>query len=351
MSLEQVIKQIKPLDQKIIEATQAHLDSLTKPQGSLGMLEDIGKQVAAIYGSVKPPLTKKKVVIMAGDHGVAAEGVSAYPPEVTPQMVLNYMNGGAGINVMANHAGASLICVDVGVAVDLPDLPNLIRKKIAYGTKNMTQGPAMTREEAEKALLIGVETVEQLSKEGITLLAPGDMGIANTTSSAAIIAALGNVPVEQVVGRGTGINDERYKRKIEAVRKALAVNKPDSNDSLDVLAKVGGLEIAGMAGLMIGAAVYGMPVVIDGFNATAAALIAGTLAPLSRAYMIGSHLSAEPGHKFMLEYLGIKPMLTMNLRLGEATGAVLVMSMVDCAIKILREMATFEDAGVSVALT
>ncbi|KAB2954191.1 nicotinate-nucleotide--dimethylbenzimidazole phosphoribosyltransferase [Heliorestis acidaminivorans] len=348
MSLTEIIGKIKPIDQEILDATQEHLNSLTKPLGSLGVLEDIGKQVAAIYGVFKPELTKKKVVIMAGDHGVAEEDVSCFPQEVTYQMVRNFINGGAGINVLARHAGAEIVCVDIGVKVDMHDLPDLVNKKVAYGTQNMTKGPAMTRSEAEQAIMVGVEIVKDLvEKEGITLVAPGDMGIANTTSSSAIIAALSGLSVDKVVGRGSGIDNERLKIKIKAIEKALTVNKPDKQDGLDILAKVGGLEIAGMTGVILGAAAYRIPVIIDGFNSTAAALIAATIAPLSRQYMIGSHLSAEPGHKYMLAYLELQPMLTMNLRLGEATGSALVMSMVDAAIKILREMATFEEAGVA----
>ncbi|MBC9785790.1 nicotinate-nucleotide--dimethylbenzimidazole phosphoribosyltransferase [Heliobacterium chlorum] len=350
MSLESLLQQIKPLNEEAMEKAQAHLDDLTKPQGSLGVLEDIAKQLAGIYGEVPKEIPQKAIILMAGDHGVVEEGVSAFPQEVTPQMIINFIHGGAGSNVLARHAGAELVCVDVGVAVDMDDLPGLIKKKVAYGTKNMAKGPAMTRDEAIQAILVGAEVVADAYGRGIRVVGTGEMGIGNTTPSAAIISVMGNLPIEQVVGRGTGINDKQLDVKINAIKKAIEINQPNRDDAIDVLAKIGGLEIAGLAGVCLGAAAQGIPVVIDGFISGAAAVIAGAICPQARPYMIGSHLSVEPGHKFMLEYVGIKPMLMMDFRLGEGTGAALAMTMIDGAVKIYNEMATFSSAGVSEAL-
>ncbi|ABZ84951.1 nicotinate-nucleotide--dimethylbenzimidazole phosphoribosyltransferase (nn:dbi prt) (n(1)-alpha-phosphoribosyltransferase) [Heliomicrobium modesticaldum Ice1] len=347
MTLEALIEQIKPLNAEAMKKAQVHLDDLTKPRGSLGVLEDMAKRLAGIFGEIPKEPLQKAIILMAGDHGVMEEGVSAFPQEVTPQMVINFSNGGAGINALARHAGADLICVDVGIAVDMPELPGLIRRKVAYGTKNMTKGPAMTRDEAIQAILIGAEVVADAVKRGVRIVGTGEMGIGNTTPSTAIIAAIGQFAVEDVVGRGTGVNDKQLQIKIDAIKGALEVNQPDPADGLDVLAKVGGLEIAGLVGVCLGAAAQGIPVVIDGFISGAAAVIAGTICPQARDYMIGSHLSEEPGHKFMLDYLGLKPMLMMNFRLGEGTGAALCMTMIDAAVKISNEMATFSSAGVS----
>jgi nicotinate-nucleotide--dimethylbenzimidazole phosphoribosyltransferase len=287
---------------------------------------------------------------MAGDHGVVAEGVSAFPAEVTPQMVLNFARGGAAMNVLSRHVGAELVLVDIGVAADLPDIPGLLRKKVAYGTANMAKGPAMTRNEAMRALETGIEIAEDLVAKGAGLLGTGDMGIGNTTPSTAVVAAFSGLKVEEVAGRGTGIDDRRLQLKIQAITRALEINRPDPTDPLDVLSKVGGLEIAGLAGLMIGGAACRVPVMIDGFISGAAALVATRLAPAVKDYLIGSHLSEEPGHRVMMEMIGIKPMLHMQMRLGEGTGAALAMGLVDAALKIINEMATFADAGVSVAL-
>jgi nicotinate-nucleotide--dimethylbenzimidazole phosphoribosyltransferase len=330
--------------------TQARLDNLTKPPGSLGVLEDLARQVAGITREVCPRLPQKVSVLMAGDHGVVAEGVSAFPAEVTPQMVLNFARGGAAMNVLSRHVGAELVLVDIGVAADLPDIPGLLRKKVAYGTANMAKGPAMTRDEAMRALETGIEIAEELVAKGARLLGTGDMGIGNTTPSTAVVAAFSGCKVEEVAGRGTGIDDRRLQLKIQAVTRALEINRPDPTDPLDVLSKVGGLEIAGLAGVMIGGAACRVPVMIDGFISGAGALVATRLAPAVRDYLIGSHLSEEPGHRVMMEMIGIKPMLHMQMRLGEGTGAALAMGLVDAALKILNEMATFADAGVSTAL-
>ncbi|MCW2277296.1 nicotinate-nucleotide--dimethylbenzimidazole phosphoribosyltransferase [Heliophilum fasciatum] len=351
MTITQLLNRIKPLDQEQMAETQAYLDTLTKPIGSLGVLEDMACQLTAIYQDPRPPIPAKALIIMIGDHGVAAEGISAFPPEVTTQMTMNYSSGGAGANVMARHAGAEVVCVDIGVAVDLPDMPRLIKRKIAYGTQNMTQGPAMTREQAEKAILTGADIVAELVRCGVGMVATGEMGIANTTAAAAIIAAIKGESAERVVGRGSGIDDSRLQRKITIVNQALTVNKPNPQDPIDILAKVGGLEIAGLVGVILGAAAERVPVVVDGFISTAAAVIAASLSPDCKAYMIGSHLSIEPGHQHMLSYLGLEAMLHMRFRLGEGTGACLAMIMADAALKMLHEMATFESAGVAISIS
>lgn len=345
--LERVLGQIKPLDHSVMERTQMRLDDLTKPPGSLGVLESIAKRIAGITGKVIPDLPKKAAVLMAGDHGIVEEGVAPFPQEVTPQMVLNLAGGGAAMSVLTRHEDAKLYVVDVGVAFDLPDVPNIIKRKIAYGTKNMAKGPAMTADEAVRAIEAGIEIAEYAIAEGAGIIAIGEMGIGNTSPSTAIIAAYSGLPVSDVVGRGTGADDDIMKIKIEAIERALEVNKPDIDKPLEVLAKVGGFEIAGLAGVILACASHRVPVIIDGFISGAAAVIAARMAPLSKDYMLGSHLSEEPGHKIMLDYLGIAPMLMMNMRLGEGTGAALAMNVVDASLKILREMATFSEAGVS----
>ncbi|WP_261381544.1 nicotinate-nucleotide--dimethylbenzimidazole phosphoribosyltransferase [Paenibacillus cremeus] len=346
LSLVEVINGIKPLDERKVEEAAQHLDQLTKPPGSLGRLEEVAKQLAGIRGEVKPELGRKAVIVMAGDHGVCEEGVSAFPAEVTPQMVLNFLHGGAAVNVLSRHTGADVVCVDIGVNAEL-EHQSLYSRKVRYGTANMAKGPAMTREEAERAVMVGVELVAELVGQGYGLFATGEMGIGNTTASAAILAVLGGADVVSAAGRGTGIDDARLQHKQAVIRRALEVNEPDAADPLGVLAKVGGLEIAGLVGVILGAAHHRCPVVIDGFISSAAALIAARLAPLSTAYMIASHLSQEQGHARLLEEIGLVPMLRMDMRLGEGTGAVLAFPLIEAAVKLVKEMATFADAGVS----
>lgn len=345
--LRETISKIGPLDETAAAAAQAHLNNLTKPQGSLGVLEDIVKIIASITGEPKPSPPRKTCILMAGDHGVVEEGVSAYPQEVTPQMVLNFIRGGAAMNVLARHAGAELVIVDMGVAADLPSHPLLTNRKIAYGTANFTKGPAMSRGQAVSALEAGIAVAEECLAAGTGLLGTGEMGIGNTTPSTAIIAAYKGGDAGLVCGRGTGVDDHRLRLKIAAVEKAVSVNNPDLNDPLDVLSKLGGFEIAGMAGVLLAAAAARKPVLIDGFISGAAAVIAAALCPGARNFMLASHLSEEPGHRVMLDLLGLKPFLHMNLRLGEGTGCALAMTMVDAAIKVIHEMATFGEAGVS----
>jgi nicotinate-nucleotide--dimethylbenzimidazole phosphoribosyltransferase len=347
--LEKTLAKIQGLNLEAIAACQERLDNLTKPPGSLGVLEDLAKKLAGITGNPRPALGAKSIAVMAGDHGVVAEGVSAFPQEVTPQMVYNFINQGAAINVLANHVGARVVVVDVGVAAEVSH-PQLISKKVKLGTDNMAKGPAMSKEEAVRAVEAGIEIANQEVAAGATLLGTGDMGIGNTTPSSAILAACSSISLDDLVGRGTGINDEGLALKKQAIAKALEVNKPDPEDGIDLVSKVGGLEIAAIAGLIIGAAANRVPVVIDGFIAGAGALVAARLSRESVNYMIPSHVSAEPGHKLALELLGLKPMLYMEMRLGEGTGAALAISLVEAAAKIVNEMATFADAGVSGAL-
>jgi nicotinate-nucleotide--dimethylbenzimidazole phosphoribosyltransferase len=287
------------------------------------------------------------VTVMAGDHGVVAEGVSAFPQDVTPQMVLNFLYGGAAINVLSRHVGARVVIVDMGVASDLPAHPGLVVRKVAYSTGNIARGPAMSRDQALQALLAGAEVVEAELSRGLDVLATGDMGIGNTTPSAAICAAITGCPVEGIVGRGTGVDDQGLQRKISAVQRALRTNQPNPADGLDVRAKVGGFEIAGLAGAILAAAANRRPVVVDGFISTAAAMLAVTIAPNVRNYLIAAHTSQELGHHKMMEWLGVDPLLDMKMRLGEGTGAVLAISLLEAGCKILAEMATFDEAGVS----
>jgi nicotinate-nucleotide--dimethylbenzimidazole phosphoribosyltransferase len=348
MQLEEIIGHIRPLDEAVMQAARTRQDTLTKPRGSLGVLEDVSVRLAGITGDPFPSVERKAIIVMAGDHGVALEGVSAYPAEVTPQMVLNFLHGGAAINVLARQAHAHVVVVDMGVASEIGDASGkLIRRKVGLGTANLAKGPAMTRAQATEAIQSGIEIVEAEIARGVDLLATGDMGIGNTTPSATIACALMNEAPEKIAGRGTGVDDEGLKRKVEVIRCALEVNKPDANDGLDVLAKVGGFEIGGLAGVMLGAAAHRKPVLVDGFISTAAAMIAATLDPGARDYMIAAHASQERGHKMMLEWLGLRPLLDMNLRLGEGTGAALAFHLVEASTRILREMATFDEAGVS----
>jgi nicotinate-nucleotide--dimethylbenzimidazole phosphoribosyltransferase len=346
-SLETVRGSIKAIDRSLMEKTQARLDSLTKPLGSLGRLEELAKMVAGITGKEAPVLRNKVVFTFAGDHGVTAEGVSAYPKEVTPQMVYNFLRGGAGINVLARHVGARVVVADLGVAEDLSPNPLLIVKKVNYGTKNMVKGPAMSRAEAIRSIEAGIEIFEDEFKKGVDIAGTGDMGIGNTTSSSAITAVFTAHPVEDITGRGTGIDDKGLTNKVAIIKKALAVNKPDPNDAIDVLSKVGGFEIGGLAGVILAAASRKVPIVIDGFISGAAALVAFHIEPKTKDYMIASHCSVERGHRVILEHIGLKPILDLNLRLGEGTGAALGIGIVEAAVKILTEMATFKEASVS----
>lgn len=327
-------------------AARERQDNLTKPPGSLGRLEEMSVRLCEITGRCPPRLGDKVIVVCAADHGVTEEGVSPYPSDVTAQMLLNFAGGGAAINVLAGEAGARVVVLNAGTASAV-DHPSILDKRVRAGTANMARGPAMTEKEAEACVLAGFETARVEISNGAGLLAAGDMGIGNTTSASAIVAALTGQPVEQLVGRGTGLDDDGLARKVSVVREALETNRPDPGDPMDVLAKVGGLEIGAMAGVMLACAHEGVPVIVDGFISTAAALIAERACPGVRGAMFASHLSVEPGHRPALAELGLEPFLDLGMRLGEGTGAALAMTVLECSARLLAEMATFEEAGVS----
>lgn len=346
--IESIIAAIRPLDEAAMQAARRRQDMLTKPTAALGRLEDLSIQLAGITRRCPPPVPHRKAaLVFAGDHGVMAQGVSAYPKEVTGQMVLNFLAGGAAINVLSRQAGARVVVVDAGVATELPHADGLIDGKIAFGTADMTVGPAMTREQAVAALELGARVAQAEVDAGLDLLACGEMGIGNTTPASAIVATITGAAPDVVTGPGTGINGEAIRRKAAVIAKALLVNEPDPADGLDILAKVGGFEIGAIAGAMLTAAANGVPVVVDGFISGSAALIAATLCPLAKGYMIGGHQSTEPGHVAAMTHLGLTPLIDLRMRLGEGTGAVLAMHLVDAAARIINEMATFESAGVS----
>jgi nicotinate-nucleotide--dimethylbenzimidazole phosphoribosyltransferase len=340
------IARITPLDTETMERARMRQGQLTKPAGSLGVLEDITVQIAGITQRPLPSVEHKAVIVMAGDHGATSEGVSAYPAAVTPQMVYNFLRGGAAINALSRYVDARVIVVDVGVAVDIQH-PGLLSRKVTYGTANMALGPAMTRAHMLEAIQVGMDVLDAQVDEGIDLVATGDMGIGNTTASSAIAAALLQIPVVLVTGHGTGISDEQRAHKIQVIERALERNTPDPHDPLDVLMKVGGVEIAGLVGVIVAAASHRIPIVLDGFVSGAAALIAVELNPIICAYLFAGHTSVERGHRLILDRLGLFPLLDLRLRLGEGTGAVLAMSLIDAALRTHAEMATFEEAGVS----
>jgi len=345
--IKDTVDKINNPDEEQMKKAQARLDSLTKPEGSLGRLEELARQIVGITGKINPALERRYIITMAGDHGVTEEGVSAYPREVTPQMVYNFLRGGAAINVLAKHIGAIVIVVDMGVATDIEKHSGLVLRKIDYGTKNMANGPAMTYEQAAESIETGIEIVENLVSRGCDIIGTGDMGIGNTTASSAIASVICKVDPSLVTGHGTGIGDSDLAHKIEVIRKAILLNKPDVKDGINVLSKVGGFEIGGIAGVILGAAANRVPVVIDGFISGAGALIAEAIAPDSKNFMIASHCSVERGHRIVLEKLGLKPLLDFDMRLGEGTGAALGINIVEASVKILNEMATFSQAGVS----
>ncbi|MFH1753458.1 MAG: nicotinate-nucleotide--dimethylbenzimidazole phosphoribosyltransferase [Candidatus Omnitrophota bacterium] len=345
--LADTIEKIKRVDYSISDKAQKKLDSLTKPQGSLGRLEDLAKQVVNITGNLSPTIENKVIFTLAGDHGITDEGVSAFPKEVTPQMVYNFLKGGAGINVLAKHVGARVVVADLGVACDLKGDPGLLIAKVNYGTKNMAKGPAMSRNEAIKSIENGIEIFESALKEGIDIAGTGDMGIGNTTASSAITSVITKASVEDVTGRGTGIGNKSLSKKVSLIKEAIQINAPDPCDALDVLSKVGGFEIGGIAGIILSAASRRIPVVLDGFISAAGALLAYQLAPETREYMIAAHTSVEKGHRIALDFMKLEPLLALNLRLGEGTGAALGISIVEASVKILTQMATFESASVS----
>ena len=348
-SLDRILKLIKPLDSVAREAARRRQNSLTKPHGSLGRLEELSIQIAGIRGEATPKLEHKAIITMAADHGVVAEGVTLYPQEVTRQMVFNFLKGGAAINVLANQIGSRVIVVDMGVIGGFEPLPGLLCKMMDFGTKNMAQEPAMTHQQAVDTIEAGIDIFEGEMKKGLDIIGTGDMGLGNTTASSAISAAISGKSVREVTGRGTGIDDKQLAHKVEVIERALSVNKPDPKDPIDVLAKVGGFEIGGLAGIILAGAAHRVPVVIDGFISGAAALIATGLSPQVKDYLIAAHVSSETGHKPLLDFLGLKPLLDLNMRLGEGTGAALGIFLAEASVRILGQMATFAEAGVSEA--
>ncbi len=352
VSLDQVVKGIEPIDEAWVETARERTAQLVMPTRALGMLHDISERLCGILQTLEPEVKSKAVLIMAGDHGVVTRGVSAYPQEVTGAMIQTFLAGGAGINAIAGHVGAQVWVADMGAVADidpsgLPNAERLLLSKVGKGTADITQGPAMSLEDAQKTIMIGFQHASRLFGSGLQLLGTGDMGIGNTTASAAIGAAVTGMGVDQMVGRGTGVDDKGLERKKAAVRQALELNKPDGDDALDVLSKVGGFEIGAIAGSILAAAYHRRPVVVDGFISTAGALIAAGLCPHAVQYMFAGHCSAEAGHENMLKFLKLEPILRLGMRLGEGTGAALAMSVVEAAVKMFRQVMTFAEAGVA----
>ena len=329
------------------ELAQAHLDNLTKPQGSLGRLEELARRLAVIRGSAKLNQPVPAVAVFAADHGVALDGVSPFPREVTAQMVMNFLAGGAGINVLSRRIGAEVLVVDVGVDYPFDDLPGLLKAKVAPGTANLAQGPAMTREQTLDAILVGAQTADHLIDRGADLLVPGEMGIGNTTASSALTACLTGLSPEKVTGRGAGLDDAGLAKKVKRLKEALELHQPDPKDPVGLLGAVGGLEIAAITGYVLGAAARGVPVMLDGFICTVGAVLATRLAPAVKQYLFAGHNSVEIGHRTLLDELGLEPILDLKLRLGEGTGGALAVDVLRAAVAIYNEMATFESAGVS----
>jgi len=352
ISIKEIIEKIVPVDDKWKEKAKERTAQLVMPTRALGRLHDISERLCGIQKTLKPKIDRKVVLIMAGDHGVVEEGVSAYPQEVTGAMVQTFLAGGAGINAISRHIGADVQVVDMGIIQDLdPDSIDgghkLLKHKLSHGTANLAKEPAMTRQMAEKAILIGFQLASDLFRKGIEILGTGDMGIGNTTPSAAIGAVTTGKTPEQLVGRGTGVDDNSLIKKREVVTRGIRVNNPDPRDGLDVLAKVGGFEIGGIAGCVLAGAFHSRPVVIDGFISTAGALIAHTLCPLVTEYIFAGHRSEETGHGSLLKYLGLEPILDLGMRLGEGTGGALAMSVMEGAVRVFNEVLTFEEAGVT----
>ncbi|MGB1253349.1 MAG: nicotinate-nucleotide--dimethylbenzimidazole phosphoribosyltransferase [Candidatus Promineifilaceae bacterium] len=339
--------QIPSIDESATQAAAAQQADLTKPAGALGKLEPLSIRLAGMTGNPSPTFDNKGVIVMAGDHGVTAEGVSAFPSAVTPQMVLNFLMGGAAVNVLARQAGATVTVVDMGVNFDFDDHPQLVKAKVARGTDNMAVGPAMSREQAVQAIQAGIDVVSAEIAKGLNIVAIGEMGIGNTTPASAITAVFTGLPVADITGRGTGLDDAGLANKVAVIERAIATNAPDASDPIGVLAKLGGYEIAGLAGVVLGAAAHRVPVITDGFIASSAALIAAEIDPAAKDYLLASHNSVEIGHQAILARLGLEPLFDLGFRLGEGTGAVMAFHFVEAAVRTLNEMATFASAGVS----
>jgi len=344
--LKQTLSQIRVLDTNAMAKTRHRVDALIKPPGSLGRMEDLAVQLAGITGNPYPAVDKKMVIVMSADHGVHEEGIAPNPQIITAIQTPNFVKGVTGVCAFAKQSGAEVIVVDIGVAVDV-DYPGVIQKKIRYGTDNMTKGPAMSKDEAVQSLEIGIEIVMEQIKKGYNLIGTGEMGIGNTTASSAILSAISNTDPMEMVGAGAGLPEDRLSHKADVIRKAIEINQPDPRDGIDVLAKVGGFEIGGMSGTILGAAASGVPVVVDGFISTAAALIAITIEPKVKNFLIPSHCSAEKASKKALEFLGLKPMFDMEMRLGEGTGAALAFNFIEAAAFMVREMITLEESGIT----
>lgn len=346
--LQDTISKIDSLDQEVTAKARERVNQLIKPPTSLGRLEDLAVQLAGITRNIFPVVDNKAIIVMAGDHGVYEEGVTNNPQEVTYAQTLQFANGTTGVCALGKVSGARIVPVDVGIKVDLPENSGVINQKIKYGTDNMAKGPAMTREEAIKSIEIGIEIANEEIKKGVNLLGTGEMGIGNTTPSTAILSVIGNIEPLEITGRGAGLGAGGREHKANVIKRAIELNKPNPNDGIDVLAKVGGLEIGGMAGVMLAAAANKIPVVIDGYISTAAALIAAAIEPKAKEYMITSHASAEIGGQKASEVLGIKPMLYIDLCLGEGSGAALAFPIVEAACSMMKNMVTFAEAGMEI---
>lgn len=351
-SVNQIVQDIEGIDRSWLEKARNHTAQLVMPPRALGRLHDISEQCCAIGRTLSPVVGNKAILVMAGDHGVAAEGVSSFPQEVTGAMVQTFLAGGAGISVLARHVDAQVWVVDMGIipTIDPTQVQGGQRlkvKKVGPGTASFAQGPAMTRDQAKQAILTGFTLAGELFQNGIEIIGTGDMGIANTTASAAIGSVFTDAPLDQMVGRGTGVDDVGLKRKKAVVAKGVAINNPNAADGLDVLAKVGGFEIGGIAGTILAGAYYRKPVVVDGFISTAGALIAQALCPQVVDYLFAGHQSEEPGHKIMLQHLGLEPILDLGMRLGEGTGGAMAMSIIEAALRVFKDVMTFEQAGVA----
>jgi len=343
---KKILDSIEKPDYSIIDNAKERLDSLVKPIGSLGELENISMKIAGITGNLYNKLDKKCIIIMAADNGVCEEGISISPKEVTALHTINFAKGYAAINILSKHAGNDLRIIDIGISSDV-EHPSILNKKIKYGTENIATGPAMSINEAIKAIEIGIDTVKTLHEEGYNIIGTGEMGIGNTTTSSAVLIGLTGASMDLCVGRGVGIDDNGLQHKKNIIQQSLKINKPDINDPLDVLAKVGGLDIAGLVGCYIGAAYYKIPIVIDGFISVVAALIAYKLNNLTKEYIIPSHLSEEPGYNIAINEMGLKPYLNLAMRLGEGTGCPLAFNIIDAALSLTKNMATFAETMIS----
>lgn len=346
--LDETIQKIEKLDEEMMDRARKRVDSLIKPPTSLGRLEEIAVQLAGIAKELTPSVDQKAIITMAADHGVYDEGISSNPQEITFAQTLLFQKGLTGVCAIGRVSGAKIIAVDIGIKGELPEVAGVIKRKIKHGTDNMVKGPAMTREEAIQSIEVGIEMANQEARNGIHLIGTGEMGIGNTTPSTAILSVLKNCDPLEITGKGAGVGPGGIEHKAAVIRKAITKNKPNPNDGIDVLAKVGGLEIGGMAGVMLGAAANRIPVVIDGYISTVAALIAVSIEPNSKQYFIASHASAEPGGRLASELLGIEPMLTMDMCLGEGSGAALAFPIIEAAVSMMKHMATFAEVGMEI---